>query len=772
MKSLLYKLICLSILSLTVAGCEREINTENLASFPENPDVFIDEFTSDLQYAAWGKVTSFDVDQKEVYSGTASMRIDVPDPNDPMGDYAGGNFYSTTGRNLSQYNALTFYAKSTVATEIEVGLGDGGQYRLSLTGLKLNTSWNKYIIPIPNSTKLIAETSLFYYAAGAVDGKGYTIWFDEVRFENLGTLAHAKIEDMEVAGFPGNISIGNLTYTVNLPNATNQQVTASASYFTFESSNPEIASVADNVITVHGNGEATITLKEAEGTIKVNGADLAPTPEVAPEKVISLFSDIYDNATTANWNPRWEYSTTEYAEINANGNKIAHYTNLNFVGIVFDSSINCNGMNYLHVDLLTLKDILPDSKFTVEVHNMPAGAAPNTMAYDVTTERLKKGEWISLDIPIQPLTDKSAIAQLVLSSVNLPDVYIDNVYFYVGEAAVVNEPTVEAPLPSHPAEDVVSIFSDSYENVSVATWSADWDNADVFETPINGNNVKKYAINAFAGIELAAPYVDVSSKSHIHLDVWVPEQITGNLNIKLVDFGADGVYGGGNDVEHELTLPTVSPGQWNAIDIPLTNFTNLTTKNHLAQILFIGNVPALYLDNIYFYDNNNNAGDSNIPTPPTHNYESNDILSIFGQYGTLAVNTWGGTPTGGNVSDFTIGGQIVKKYDMITCNDINFVDHKQDVSAMSYLHIDVYAPGNPSVLNIMLVNFGTEVKSSWVNLTPTSSPKMETDKWVSLDIPLSNFADLTDKSSIGQIMFNTGTNDLRILYVANIFFHK
>ena len=55
MKSFLYKLTCLSILSLTVAGCEREINTENLASFPENPDVFIDEFTSDLQYAAWEK---------------------------------------------------------------------------------------------------------------------------------------------------------------------------------------------------------------------------------------------------------------------------------------------------------------------------------------------------------------------------------------------------------------------------------------------------------------------------------------------------------------------------------------------------------------------------------------------------------------------------------------------------------------------------------------------------------------------------------------------
>ena len=331
-----------------------------------------------------------------------------------------------------------------------MGLGDGGQYRLSLTGLNLNTSWNKYIIPIPNSAKLIAETSLFYYAAGAVDGKGYTIWFDEVRFENLGTLAHAKIEDMEVAGFPGNISIGNLTYTVNLPNATNQQVTASASYFTFESSNPEIASVADNVITVHGNGEATITLKEAEGTIKVNGADLAPTPEVAPEKVISLFSDIYDNATTANWNPRWEYSTTEYAEINANGNKIAHYTNLNFVGIVFDSSINCSQMNTLHLDVMTLNEILPDSEFKIEVHNMPAGEASSSISYSLTPsthENLQKGVWTSVDIPLTSLNKKEDIAQLVLSSVNMPDVYIDNIFFYQDESTVANEPTTPAPTP-------------------------------------------------------------------------------------------------------------------------------------------------------------------------------------------------------------------------------------------------------------------------------------------------------------------------------------
>lgn len=92
--------------------------------------------------------------------------------------------------------------------------------------------------------------------------------------------------------------------------------------------------------------------------------------------------------------------------------------------------------------------------------------------------------------------------------------------------------------------------------------------------------------------------------SHIHLDVWVPEQITGNLNIKLVDFGADGIYGGGDDVEHELTLPAITPGEWKSIDIPLAEFTGLTTKNHVAQIILSGYVPTLYLDNLYMYSDN------------------------------------------------------------------------------------------------------------------------------------------------------------------------
>jgi hypothetical protein len=47
----------------------------------------------------------------------------------------------------------------------------------------------KYIIPIPDASKLRAERGLFWYAEGAENGKGYTFWIDELKFEKLGTIA-------------------------------------------------------------------------------------------------------------------------------------------------------------------------------------------------------------------------------------------------------------------------------------------------------------------------------------------------------------------------------------------------------------------------------------------------------------------------------------------------------------------------------------------------------------------------------------------------------
>lgn len=246
----------MGFLIILVIGCTRDIENLQAPSYPSLADVFIDDFTGDLAYAAFGgsDVKAFQVDNQLSYGGTKqSMRFEVPDANSPQGSYAGGVFFSKTGRNLSGYNALTFYIKGSQAATIGVvGLGNDlgeSKYQVNLSNLTVNSNWKKVIIPIPDASKLNAEKGLFYYSAGPENGKGYTFWIDEVRFEKLGDLAYPQFmilngQDLVETAFIGITKIlGGLTTSFNLPNGINQTVNAAPAYFEFKSSNPTIATV-------------------------------------------------------------------------------------------------------------------------------------------------------------------------------------------------------------------------------------------------------------------------------------------------------------------------------------------------------------------------------------------------------------------------------------------------------------------------------------------------------------------------------------------------
>jgi hypothetical protein len=48
-------------------------------------------------------------------------------------------------------------------------------------------------------------------------------------------------------------------------------------------------------------------------------------------------------------------------------------------------------------------------------------------------------------------------------------------------------------------------------------------------------------------------------------------------------------------------LPTLSG--WNSYDIPMADFAGLTTRNHIAQLIFSGNpsgAGTVFIDNVYF----------------------------------------------------------------------------------------------------------------------------------------------------------------------------
>jgi len=191
--------------------------------------------------------------------------------------------------------------------------------------------------------------------------------------------------------------------------------------------------------------------------------------------------------------------------------------------------------------------------------------------------------------------------------------YFDNIKFS-SQGPPLAEPMVAAPTPTYNATNVISMFSNPYTNVSVDTWQAPWSQGTLNNLQIAGNDTKKYTDLNFVGIEtLGANILNVSAMTHLRIDAWTANITT--LKIKLVDFGADMAYAGGDDSEHELSFVPILE-QWNTYDIPLSNFTSLNSTQHIAQLIISGAPVAsgvVYIDNVLFRnDNNIGLGENNI----------------------------------------------------------------------------------------------------------------------------------------------------------------
>mgnify|MGYP002795101293 FL=1 len=99
-------------------SCERDPSDDlEFATFPNNAEVFIDGFTGGLDYFPFegSYLEAFSVDEQTKYRGSASMRFDIPSPNDPLinGTYGGATFNLDSPRDLSGFDALTFWAKAS-----------------------------------------------------------------------------------------------------------------------------------------------------------------------------------------------------------------------------------------------------------------------------------------------------------------------------------------------------------------------------------------------------------------------------------------------------------------------------------------------------------------------------------------------------------------------------------------------------------------------------------------------------------------------------------
>ncbi len=446
-------------------GCERKLSDDAvLPTFAKTAAIFTDNFIglgSNFYFPfADAKPDVFSVDTKEGFESNASIRIDVPNNTDPTGTYAGAIFrIDGAGRNLTGYDALTFYVKASTGVKLgDVGFGIdylGDKNRVSIQNVNVGTNWTKIIIPIPDPSKLTNERGMFWFAAGTqgTNGLGYALWFDEIKFEKLGNVGTPSPNIFDgktstVKAFIGStINITGVSNTFNLVTGQDVKVLSSSYYFTFTSSNPKIAKVDDNgVVTVLEIGitdiTATVNGVAAKGKLTIDcKGDLvnAPTPTRPQADVKSIFSDTYTNATESNFTPGFGGSTTLAEILTTSTGKVAQYSNNNYTGIMFTgNTIDASTLGFLHIDAyvenasttigIQIRDIGGNKTIETDVNT------GNPMGDDkdlrTTLSGFQVGVWKSFEIPLNGaiLNQKGNLGAIIITGG--PNFILDNIYFY------------------------------------------------------------------------------------------------------------------------------------------------------------------------------------------------------------------------------------------------------------------------------------------------------------------------------------------------------
>ena len=166
--------------------------------------------------------------------------------------------------------------------------------------------------------------------------------------------------------------------------------------------------------------------------------------------------------------------------------------------------------------------------------------------------------------------------------------YFDNITF--SERIQTPGPTVHAPIPTTPASNVISVFSDVYPNIPGTNLNPGWGQSTVVSVyTIQGDTTMRYVNLNFQGIELGSSQnLTSAGMQYLHLDFW---------NVSSTDLGVYLISPG--PVEARVALvPPGTTGNWVSVDIPLSNFAPVNLSD-VFQFKFDGN-GTIYLDNIYF----------------------------------------------------------------------------------------------------------------------------------------------------------------------------
>lgn len=164
-------------------------------------------------------------------------------------------------------------------------------------------------------------------------------------------------------------------------------------------------------------------------------------------------------------------------------------------------------------------------------------------------------------------------------------------------------PSDNAAAPTLDAADVTGIYGASYSSIAT-NLNPGWGQSGTVDAqfdPGTGSSVLHYANFNYQGTEIAP--TNLSSMTHVHMDVWVAAGTDRQLKFSPIN--------NGTEAAEALVQVPLTPGSWNSVDLPKSAFTNMTWDN-VIQVKFDGQFNGdgsangdgwdVYLDNLYFYN--------------------------------------------------------------------------------------------------------------------------------------------------------------------------
>ncbi len=362
------------------------------------------------------------------YQGTEYTNQDVS-----LFEYFHLDFWTNNSTNLS------FYLISATPTAEKA-------YTLSITP----DTWVSVDIPLEFFEPEVDLTDAFQFK---VVGNG-TVFFDNWYFWKNpsvsisdATLSDLQVDGTTVSGFSPNI----LNYNVELPAGTTVVPTVSAT-----TTNPNANYVINDATSLPGTTSVVVTAEDGitQLTYNVNftvaspePSVAAPTPTQAPDNVISVYSDAYDNLAGTNFNPAWGQSTIVTVDYLVAGNNTLKYENLNYQGTEY-SNQDVSGYDYLHVDFWT------SNSTDLGIYLISTGPQETEYVFSITPE-----SWVSVDIPLTdfvPPVDLTDVFQFKVEGNGT--VWFDNLYFwkFAGTGGITFNPSNGATNVSVAANQSIS----------------------------------------------------------------------------------------------------------------------------------------------------------------------------------------------------------------------------------------------------------------------------------------------------------------------------